>query len=200
MIPPEEGIERLKSGNLRYASGNFDWEKQDAEMRRRELVDGQEPFAVILGCSDSRVPVETIFDQRPGDLFVIRVAGNIAKTTQIGSIEYGIEILGARLVVVLGHSGCGAVQATLTEIQNPSGNLSPGLEAIISSIRPAVKNLPQDESNPFAYMEEAVHANVNRTVNRLHQRSEIVHKKTLQGKVRIVGAVYSLATGKVEFI
>ena len=200
MIPPEEGIARLKSGNLRYASGNLDLEQQDAEMRRRELVDGQEPFAVILGCSDSRVPVETIFDQRPGDLFVIRVAGNIAKSTQIGSIEYGVEVLGVRLVVVLGHSGCGAVQATLAELQNPSENLSPGLEAIISSIRPAVENLPRDKSNPFACLEEAVYANVNRTVNRLHKRSAIVHKKTLKDDVKIVGAVYSLATGKVEFI
>lgn len=200
MIPPQEGIERLRSGNLRYASGNLDLEKQDAEMRRRELVDGQEPFAVILGCSDSRVPVETIFDQGLGDLFVIRVAGNVAENTQIGSIEYGVEMLGVRLVVVLGHSGCGAVEATLEEMQHPSGNLSPGLQVIISSIRPAVEGIPKDKSSNAAYLENAVHANVNHTVDRLHKKSTIVRQKVQQDQVKVVGAVYSLETGKVKFI
>ena len=148
MISAQEALIRLKEGNQRFVSGTSSLEPQNNPGRCRELVAGQQPFAVVVGCADSRVPVEMIFDQGLGDLFVIRVAGNVAGPIQLGSIEYAVQELGTRLVVVLGHTNCGAVGATLAVLQNPPDNFSPNLGAIVTHIQPAVEGLLQTENNP----------------------------------------------------
>ena len=139
-IAAREALERLKEGNRRFVSGSASLDTQATHVRRMEFVAGQEPFAVILGCSDSRVPVEIVFDQGLGDLFVIRVAGNIVAPSQIGSVEFAAERFGTRLVVVLGHTRCGAIQATLDDLQQPSAQ-SLNLSSIVQRIRPAVEGL-----------------------------------------------------------
>ena len=195
MLPPSEGLERLVKGNLRFVSGETDRTRLSAQ-HRKELVAGQTPFAVILGCADSRVPVELVFDEGLGDLFVIRVAGNIVGPAQIGSIEYALEVLGVKLIVVLGHSGCGAVQATLDEIQNPSTQLSSGLQSIVSAIQIAVSS--EQAGAPMA-LGDAVLANVRHNAAQLNEQSEIIQAHAKKG-LRIVGAVYSLETGEVSFV
>ncbi len=201
MISPLEGIERLRRGNHRYTSAQLDRKERDDEARRRELIKGQEPFVVILGCADSRVPAEIIFDQGLGDLFVIRVAGNVAGQIEVGSIEYAVGVLGVQLVVVLGHSSCGAVQATLAEMDNPSQQLSPGLQAIISEIQPAVAGLPAPEQDDNGvHLEHAVQANVLHSMNRLHEESALIRQRSAEDDFMVVGAVYSLETGEVDFI
>lgn len=165
-----------------------------------ELTAGQEPFAIILGCSDSRVPAEIIFDQGPGELFVIRVAGNTVFPSQVGSIEFAVEQFGSPLVVVLGHSGCGAVTAALERIRDPDGRDSPNLAAIIDSIRPALEQLPGAQAGIAGeVLGEAVRANVMASVGRLLGSSEIIQGLVSSGKLTIVGAEYSLETGRVEF-
>ena len=145
MIPARQALERLKDGNRRFVTGRLDLGAAADEARRSELVEGQEPFAVILGCSDSRVPAEIVFDQGLGDLFVIRVAGNIVAPSLVGSVEFAADKLGTRLVVVMGHSGCGAVQATLDELERPSASRSPNLHSIVERIRPSVEPLLETE-------------------------------------------------------
>src|SRR5260221_3196407 len=130
-------LDRLREGNRRFASDMRSAESLSSLTRRAELVSGQQPFAIVLGCSDSRVPAEIVFDQGLGDLFVIRVAGNIVAPSQIGSVEFAADRFGTRLVVVLGHSMCGAIQATLDELGRPSTDQSPNLRAIVDRIRPA---------------------------------------------------------------
>ena len=144
MISAREALERLREGNRRFVSGVQNRDRLASQTRRSELVGGQEPFAVILGCSDSRVPVEIVFDQDLGDLFVIRVAGNIVASSQIGSVEFAAERFGTRLVVVLGHSQCGAVRATVEELRRPTKSQSPNLGSIVYRIRPAVEELLGD--------------------------------------------------------
>src|SRR5512139_3429076 len=141
MIPAVEALARLKEGNRRYASNVRSIESLVSHTRRAELLAGQEPFAIILGCSDARVPAELIFDQGLGDLFVIRVAGNIVASSQVGSVEFAAARFGTRLVVVLGHSQCGAVLATIEELQQPTENQSRNLRSIVDRIRPAVEGL-----------------------------------------------------------
>src|SRR5210317_1200176 len=141
MIPASEALHRLRDGNYRFVNGDANNLKSINQARRAELVDGQNPFAVIVACSDSRVPVELVFDQGLGDLFVIRVAGNVVAPSQIGSVEYAAAQLGTKLVVVLGHSNCGAVDATLQELAQNQEHRSPNLRAIVDRILPAVENL-----------------------------------------------------------
>src|SRR5215475_12728771 len=136
MISAREALERLREGNRRFVSGVQNQDTLASQTRRNELVEGQAPFAVILGCSDSRVPVEIVFDQGLGDLFVIRVAGNIVASSQVGSVEFAAERFGTRLVVVLGHSKCGAIKATLEELQQPAERQSRNLKSIVDLIRP----------------------------------------------------------------
>ncbi len=169
--------------------------------RRSETVDGQEPFAIILGCSDSRVPAEIVFDQGLGDLFVIRVAGNVVAPSQIGSVEFAAQAFGTPLVVVLGHSGCGAVAATLDQIERPLANRSVNLSAIVDRIRPAIQILFMTElrNQPDRLMELAVRANVRASVNQLRHSSQILEQLIQAGDLLVVGAEYSLETGKVEF-
>jgi carbonic anhydrase len=162
MISALEALERLQEGNRRFVSGATGPEAPSGPSRRRELAEGQEPFAIILGCSDSRVPAELVFDQGLGDLFVIRVAGNIVAPSQVGSVEFAADRFGTRLVVVMGHSRCGAIQATLEELRRPTADRSPNLRAIVDRIRPSVKPLLATElaNDPEALMRKAVRAHI----------------------------------------
>ncbi|MCB1693849.1 MAG: carbonic anhydrase, partial [Pseudomonadales bacterium] len=165
------------------------------------LVDGQTPIAVVLGCSDSRVPVEIIFDQGLGDLFVIRVAGNVVASSQIGSVEFAAEQFGVKLVVVLGHTRCGAIQATLDELQQPTQNQSRNLRSIVDRIRPSVAGLLETElrEKPEKLAAHAIRSNVRVSANYLRHGSDIIERLTESDELLIVGAEYSLETGIVDF-
>ncbi len=189
-----EALERLREGNRRYAAGKSTRLSTIDPAERAELAGGQGPFAVILSCSDSRVPVELVFDQGAGDLFVIRVAGNVATPTQIGSIEYAVSRLGAQLVVVLGHEGCGAVAAAIKSIEQQSPLPSPNLEAIVDEIRPALESLSD------LNLSDAVLANVRRTIDSLGRKSPLLAQAVDSRDITITGAIYSLATGEVAFL
>lgn len=201
MISAQEALARLREGNRRFVSGVRSVDTLISHTQRNELVAGQNPFAVILGCSDSRVPVEIIFDQGLGDLFVIRVAGNIVAASQIGSVEFAAEQFGTRLVVVLGHSRCGAVQATLEELQRPNENQSRNLRSIVDRIRPAVEGLLATElrRDRDALMQQAVRANVRVSANYLRHGSEVLEELIQRHGLVVVGAEYSLETGVVDF-
>jgi carbonic anhydrase len=199
-VDASEALARLQEGNRRFVSEM----REGAEVghaRRVETAAGQEPFAIILGCSDSRVPAELVFDQGLGDLFVIRVAGNIVAPSQVGSVEFAAERFGTRLVVVLGHTQCGAVLATLEQIQSPSGSTSPNLRSIVDRIRPAVAPLVDTElrHDPDALVAHAVRANVDVAVNQLRNGSAILETLTREQGLLVIGAEYSLETGVVEF-
>jgi carbonic anhydrase len=169
--------------------------------RRADLLAGQRPFAIVLGCSDSRVPAEIVFDQGLGDLFVIRVAGNIVAPSQVGSVEFAATRYGSRLVVVLGHSQCGAIAATLEELLRPAGTRSRNLRSIVNRLRPSVEALLATDlrDDQDALVREAVTANVRASVDHLRHGSEILEELVAGGGLRIVGAEYSLETGIVEF-
>ena len=139
MISVTEALERLKQGNLRFISDRPNQCIQTGQQHRASFLESQEPFAIILGCSDSRVPAELVFDQGLGDLFVIRVAGNIVAPSQVGSVEFAAERFGTRLVVVLGHSMCGAILATIEEMGRPEEVQSANLRSIVDRVRPAVE-------------------------------------------------------------
>lgn len=199
MISGPEALARLKEGNRRFARS----EPNPANRARpADLTDAQEPFAIILGCSDSRVPAEIVFDQGLGDLFVIRVAGNIVAPSLIGSVEFATEKFGTRLVVVLGHSQCGAVQATLDELAQPTATQSPNLRAIVNRIRPAVEPL-LSEARPQAsedFLQTAVRANILSSVKNLGHGSEIIERLVQSDGLIVLGAEYSLETGLVSFL
>ena len=194
-------LERLREGNRRFVAGEPQNSVSNNQIRRSELLSGQEPFAIILGCSDSRVPVEIIFDQGFGDLFVIRVAGNIVAPSLIGSIEYAAEQCGTRLVVVLGHSTCGAVLATLSELERPSENRSPNLHSIVERIRPSVEELLHTDlqHDQKALVHHAVRANIRASANQLRHGSRILERLIAMDGLLVVGAEYSLETGEVDF-
>ena len=172
-----------------------------SQARRNELAAGQEPFAIILGCSDSRVPAEIVFDQGLGDLFVIRVAGNIVASSQVGSVEFAAARFGTRLVVVLGHSQCGAILATLEEIQQPTDCQSRNLRSIVDRIRPSVKTLLATalRHDQDALVRESVRANIRASVNHLRHGSEVLEQLVQSSGLLVVGAEYSLETGTVDF-
>ena len=201
MIPAKEALERLREGNRRFVSEVRNSDSQSNRTRRRELEDGQEPFAIILGCSDSRVPAEIVFDQGLGDLFVIRVAGNIVAPSQIGSVEFAAERFHTRLVVVLGHSQCGAIEATLEQLQRPTENQSRNLHSIVDRVRPAVEGLLETglRNDPEALLHQAVRSNVRASANQLRHGSEILEQLIHGNGLRVVGAEYSLETGIGEF-
>ena len=198
MIPASEALERLRDGNSRFLSGHSNIDESLSAMKRVQLVDGQSPFAIILACSDSRVPVELVFDQGLGDLFVIRVAGNIVAPSQVSSVEFAAAQLGTRLVVVLGHSNCGAVEATLKELRREQAHRSPNLRAIVDRIRPAVE--PLLEENRDLPLHDAVAANVRQSVDRLQHGSQLLEDLVAADELTIVGAEYSIQSGKVEFL
>ena len=201
MIAAVEALERLRDGNRRFVSNVRSHESLASEARRAELAAGQEPFAIILGCSDSRVPAEIVFDQGLGDLFVIRVAGNIVAPSQIGSVEFAAERFGTPLVVVLGHSQCGAILATIDELKRPTINQSRNLHSIVDRVRPAVEPLLHTDlrHNPDALVRDAVRANVRISVDHLRHGSAILEQLIDKDRLAIVGAEYSLETGVVDF-
>lgn len=200
VVAADKALARLREGNHRFAAGTRS-ETNLNLAQRAELAEGQNPFAIIFGCSDSRVPPEIVFDQGLGDLFVIRVAGNIVAPAEVGSIEFAAAELGARLVVVLGHTQCGAVRATLAAVEQPTRRLSQGLRAIVDEVRPAVEDSLRDEliHDRSKLVEHAVRANIATAVDRLRHGSEPLRQLIEHDGLRVVGAEYSLETGKVEF-
>jgi len=201
MIPAAEAIVRLREGNLRFATSVRSAHALPNHDRIGELADAQAPFAIILGCADSRVPAEIVFDQGLGDLFVIRVAGNIVAPSQVGSVEFAAARFGTRLVVVLGHSRCGAIVATLEELQRPSENQSPNLRAIVDRVRPSVEPLLATDlkKDLDALIDEGVRANIRASVSQLRHGSAILEQLIADDGLLVVGAEYSLETGVVEF-
>lgn len=201
MISALKALDRLREGNSRFVANVRGRSAYTSPTRRHELVTGQEPFAVILGCSDSRVPAEIVFDQGLGDLFVIRVAGNIVAPSHVGSVEFAVERFGTRLVVVMGHSTCGAVVATLEELERPTESRSPNLRSIVDRIRPAVEGLLETDlrHTPEALLHHAVRANIRASVDHLQNGSQIIEHLIVSERLLIVGAEYSLETGVVDF-
>lgn len=200
MTTAVEALNRLKNGNKRFVEGNLQHRTLD-EYERIKLSAQQNPFAIILGCSDARVPAEMIFDQGIGDLFVIRVAGNIIAPSQVGSIEYAVKQFGTALVVVLGHSHCGAVTACIEEIQSGNSQQTPNLYSIVERIRPAVHTLAETplKDNKEELIKHAVRANVRASVSNLRYSSPALEKYIGQGQLLIVGAEYHFNTGTVDF-
>ncbi|HEY3487324.1 MAG TPA: carbonic anhydrase [Gammaproteobacteria bacterium] len=198
MISAQEALQRLRAGNQRFVSS---LKSKDGHARKLELPKDQPPFAVILGCSDSRVPAELVFDQGLGDLFVIRVAGNIVAPSQIGSVEFAVSRFGTRLVVVLGHSRCGAIMATIEELQQPAENQSRNLRSIVDRVRPSVEGLLKTElkNDMPSLVRHAVRSNVSVSVSHLRYGSEILEKLIQTDGLLVIGAEYSLETGVVEF-
>jgi carbonic anhydrase len=201
MLSAQEALQRLRAGNRRFVAGAPGANNLSHQLRRHEVAAGQAPFAIILGCSDSRVPAEIVFDQGLGDLFVIRVAGNIVASSQVGSVEFAAERFGTPLVVVLGHSSCGAVLATLEELRRPRENQSRNLRSIVDRIRPSVEALLSTElrHDTDALVREAVRSNVRVSANHLRHGSEILEQLIQKDALRVVGAEYSLETGLVDF-
>jgi len=202
MIPAREALERLRAGNRRFATDTPSRGALTSQARRDELTTGQEPFAIILGCSDSRVPAELVFDQGLGDLFVIRVAGNVVAPSQIGSVEFAAALFDTRLVVVLGHSQCGAIKATIDELQRPTASQSRNIRSIVDRVRPAVEGLLKTElrHDLKELAQHAVRANIRASVDHLRHGSEILERLVEEEGLMVVGAEYSLETGVVEFL
>lgn len=201
MISAQEALDRLREGNRRYVSEDRSSQTRPSQTRRREVAIAQAPFAIILGCSDSRVPAEMVFDQGLGDLFVIRVAGNIVAPSQIGSVEFAVERYQTPLVVVLGHSMCGAIQATLEELERPSANRSPNLRSIVDRVRPSVEELLETDlrHDPQKLTHHAVRANIRASAAHLRHGSQTLEHMIEKNGLRVVGAEYSLETGVVDF-
>jgi carbonic anhydrase len=200
VISAREALERLREGNRRFVSDSRD--PNTGPARRSALATGQEPFAIILGCSDSRVPAEIVFDQGLGDLFVIRVAGNIVAPSQVGSVEFAAARFGTRLVVVLGHSRCGAILATLEELGRPAERQSRNLRSIVDRIRPSVQALLAADPgrDAEALVELAVRQNIRFSVDQLRHGSQILEELIQKEGLLVLGAEYSLETGVVEFV
>ena len=198
---PDKALQKLIEGNKRYIEGTADGAELTITTRRQDITDGQNPFAVILGCSDSRVPAELVFNRGLGDLFVIRVAGNIVAPSQIGSVEFACQHFGTRLVVVLGHSHCGAINATVDALTGESGSLSPNVASIVDLVTPAVHPIVMSEqyADKDELIHEAMRANVEQSVNGLQMRSSILRDMVNKDQIRIIGAEYSLETGVVDF-
>jgi carbonic anhydrase len=201
MISARDALTRLQDGNRRFAASMESTDTLPAPTRRAPLPREQHPFAIILGCSDSRVPAEIVFDQGLGDLFVIRVAGNIVAPSQVGSVEFAAARFGTRLVVVLGHSQCGAILATLEAIQQPSATQSRNIRSIVNRIRPSVEGLLKREGmdDPDTLVHNAVRANVLASVNHLRHGSDLLEDLIRRDGLLVVGAEYSLETGVVDY-
>lgn len=201
MIPSEEALTQLVEGNARFVSDEHFSESYSFERQRMGIGASQSPFAIILGCSDSRVPLEIVFDQGLGDLFVIRVAGNIAAHSQIGSMEYAVSQLDVRLVVVLGHTRCGAILASLNESIHHTVGLTSGLRSLISRIQPSVEAVigQTNETSSDVLVDKIMRRNVEATVDTLRTKSPILTHYQRHKGLSIIGAQYSLETGRVEF-
>jgi carbonic anhydrase len=201
-VTAASALQKLREGNARFAANARGTGTLITAARRAQLTAAQEPFAIVLGCSDSRVPVELVFNQGPGDLFVIRVAGNIVAPSLIGSVEFAAERFGTRLVVVLGHSSCGAIAATIEDLHRPAPDSSPHLLDIVDRIRPGVEEIvARHEAEGALAVEHAVMtANVRASVEQLRHGSTIVEGLIANDGLVVTGAWYSLETGKVEFL
>jgi carbonic anhydrase len=201
MLSALDALDRLREGNQRFASDLRNTGGESGQARRRKVAEAQEPFAIILGCSDSRVPAEIVFDQGLGDLFVIRVAGNIVAPSQVGSVEFAADRFQTRLVVVLGHSNCGAIQATIEELGRPTGDQSRNLRSIVERIEPCVRPLLNGAParDPGGLVEQAVRANIRASANHLRHGSEVLEQLIQGNGLLVVGAEYSLETGVVDF-
>jgi carbonic anhydrase len=191
-VPPAEAISKLKEGNGRYTSGNLQHPGQTAE-RRTELAKSQHPFAGIVSCSDSRVPPEILFDQGLGDLFIVRVAGNVINDEGLGSIEYTVDHLGTRLILVLGHQRCGAVDAARETIA-AKGKAPGHIQSLVTAIKPAVEATAKDD------LETTIKANVKNVVQALRSSTPILKAKVDSGDIQVIGGYYSLDTGAVTFL
>jgi len=201
MISARDALARLREGNRRFVSGEATAAGLASHARRASLVDGQAPSAIVLGCSDSRVPAELVFDQGLGDLFVIRVAGNIVAPSQVGSVEFAAARFGTRLVVVMGHSQCGAVTATLEEALGRATSESLSLKSIVDRVRPSVEPLLANggDAGVDALLGDAIRANVRASVDHLRHGSELLEELIRTDGLLVVGAEYSLETGIVTF-
>jgi carbonic anhydrase len=198
-VAAREALTRLREGNRRFVADERKLDVRVSATRREALAEGQQPFAIVLGCSDSRVPAELIFDQGLGDLFVIRVAGNIVAPSQVGSVEFAASRFGARLVVVLGHTQCGAVQAALEEAASPAPH-STNIKSIVDRIRPSIETVlavaGADHSRVLA---QAIRANVRASADHLRHGSPMLEQLIQSNGLAVVGAEYSLETGEVHF-
>ncbi len=201
MASAREALARLRDGNFRFVSNVRGSDAVLSHTRRADLAAGQQPFAIVLGCSDSRVPAEIVFDQGLGDLFVIRVAGNIVAPSQVGSVEFAAARFGTRLVVVLGHSQCGVILATLEELRRPTENQSRNLQSIVDRVRPSVEGLLTTDlsHDSDALVKQAVRANIRASANQLRHGSQVLEQLIQEDGLLVVGAEYSLETGVVEF-
>ena len=201
MIPAREALQRLEEGNRRFVASANSATGGELGRKRAELATGQEPFAIILGCSDSRVPAEMVFDQGLGDLFVIRVAGNIIAPSLVGSVEFAAARFNTRLVVVLGHTQCGAIAATLEELRNPGKTESRNLRSIVDRVRPSVQSILDAgfTGDEKSLAKHAVRANIRASVSHLRHGSDILEELIETQGLRVVGAEYSLETGEVDF-
>src|SRR5580765_4365410 len=200
VISAQEALARLRAGNDRYVQNVRSVDSLVSHSRRGDMQ-SQSPCAIVLGCSDSRAPAEIVFDQGLGDLFVIRVAGNIVASSQIGSVEFAAERFGTRLVIVMGHTQCGAIEATLEAIAAPAGATSRNLQSIVNRVRPAVEVLARTElaRDPVQLRREAVRANVRAAVNHLRYGSEVIERLAEKDNLLVVGAELDLTTGIVDF-
>jgi len=201
MLTALEAFRQLKEGNLRFTGSMTGDAELQSQSRRIKLTKATEPLAIILGCSDARVPAEIVFDQGLGDLFVIRVAGNIVSPSQVGSVEFAAERMGTRLVVVLGHTQCGAIQATIEALENPNGGASRNLLSIVDRVRPSVEGLFATDlrNDREALSRAAVRANIRASADHLRHGSRVLEQLIQNDGLVVVGAEYSLDTGVVDF-
>lgn len=200
-LNPTEALERLREGNQRFARDTRSVGSFTTQLRREELAAGQNPFAIVLSCSDSRVPAEIVFDQGIGDLFVVRVAGNVVAPSLVGSVEFAAATFGTRLVVVMGHSACGAVKATLDVVRGQATVPSENIQDIVDRVRPAVRSVVEasEACDVDALLERAIRANVRASVLHLSHGSRVLEQMVRSEQVVIVGAEYDLRTGVVDF-
>jgi carbonic anhydrase len=194
-----EALERLKQGNARFMTNVRSIEALGSQQRREALVAGQKPFAIVLSCSDSRAPSEHIFDCGLGDLFVVRVAGNVVAPSIVGSVEFAAATFGTELVVVMGHTHCGAVVATVDALRTGKSALSENVRDIVDRISPGVAELVSGGKNQEHVVNDAIRANVRVSANHLRHGSRVLEERIAAGQLIVVGAEYSLETGKVDF-
>lgn len=199
--PCLSALHRLREGNRRFISNVRGIDALLSQQRRAELATRQQPFAIVLGCSDSRAPAEIVFDQGLGDLFVIRVAGNIVAPSQIASVEFAAARFGIPLVVLMGHTGCGAIEATLEAIARPEDESLHTLRSIVDRVRPAIEPLTRTDlaRDGGRLRRECVRANVSAAADHLRHGSPALERLVLDGRVRVVGAEYDLESGVVDF-
>ena len=201
MIPAKEGLQLLREGNARFVAGTTTRPPLLTHAERAKAAKVQRPFAIVLGCSDSRVPAELVFDRGLGDLFVIRVAGNIVAPSQVGSVEFAAERFGTRLVVVMGHTQCGAITATLEALRSPDAGASKNIMSIVDRVRPSVVNLLEAKPrlDDEALAAQAVRANIRVSADHLRHGSAVLEQLIREKGLLVVGAEYSLETGVVDF-